>query len=200
MQMTTKSQMILPTVKQGRRILQISSWRNYQHSQQTSSRMKTNLFLLRVHKSAESPQAKLLCLHYQLGDLPFTCLHILALIGTIPKWLLTVKAQKCAGYMYGAMTKQPWRMKGIQNKNKIQVATSPGDCVSMHWPAGISDTRIHSTTQRETYQKEIWRCHHLCPTMQAISATYTSNSKFPLMKQLKWNEPLKHMQDPTELQ
>jgi hypothetical protein len=39
MQMTTKSQMILPTVKQGRRILQISSWR-----------MKTNLFLLRVHK------------------------------------------------------------------------------------------------------------------------------------------------------
>jgi hypothetical protein len=113
--------------------------------------------------SAESPQAKLLCWHYQLGDLPFTCLQILALIGRIPKWLLTVKAQKCAGCMYGAMTKQPWRMKRIQNKNKIQVATSPSDCVSMHGPAGISDTRIHSTTQRETYQKEIRRCHHLCP-------------------------------------
>jgi hypothetical protein len=50
MQMTTKSQMILPTVKQGRGILQISSQRNCQHSQQTSSRTKTNLFLLRVHK------------------------------------------------------------------------------------------------------------------------------------------------------
>jgi hypothetical protein len=33
--------------------------------------------------------------------------------------------------MYGAMTKQPWRTKGIQNKNKIQVATSPGDCISV---------------------------------------------------------------------
>jgi hypothetical protein len=49
MQMTTKLQMILPTVKQGRGILQISSQRNCQHSQQTSSRTKTNLFLLRVH-------------------------------------------------------------------------------------------------------------------------------------------------------
>jgi hypothetical protein len=29
--------------------------------------------------------------------------------------------------MYGAMTKRPWRTKGIQNKNKIRVATSPGD-------------------------------------------------------------------------
>jgi hypothetical protein len=34
--------------------------------------------------------------------------------------------------MYGAMTKRPWRTKGIQNKNKIQVATSPGDCISIN--------------------------------------------------------------------
>jgi hypothetical protein len=33
--------------------------------------------------------------------------------------------------MYGAMTKRPWRTKGIQNKNKIRVATSPGDCISV---------------------------------------------------------------------
>jgi hypothetical protein len=124
MQMTTKSQMISPTVKQGRRILQTSLQRNCQHNWQTSSRTKTNLFL-------PSPQAELLCWHYQSGHLPFTCLRILSLIGTIPKCLLRVKASKCAGCMYGAMTKRPWRTKGIQNKNKIRVATSPGDCISI---------------------------------------------------------------------
>jgi hypothetical protein len=35
-------------------------------------------------------------------------------------------------------------------------------------------------------------------TMQVVSATYTSNSEFPLTKQLKQSEPLKHTQDPTE--
>jgi hypothetical protein len=50
MQMTTKSQMISPTGKHGRKKLQISSQRNCQHGQQTSSRTKTNLFLPRVHK------------------------------------------------------------------------------------------------------------------------------------------------------
>jgi hypothetical protein len=45
MQMTTKLQVIIPTVKQGRNILQISLQKNFQHSQQASSRMKTNLFL-----------------------------------------------------------------------------------------------------------------------------------------------------------
>jgi hypothetical protein len=82
--------------------------------------------------SAESPQAELLCWHYRLGHLPFTCLRILSMIRTIPKCLLTVKAPKCAGCMYRAMSKQPWRTKGIQNKNKIQVATSPGDCISVN--------------------------------------------------------------------
>jgi hypothetical protein len=49
-QMTTKSQMIIPTVKQGRNIMQISSQKNFQHSQHTSSRTKMNLFLLWDHK------------------------------------------------------------------------------------------------------------------------------------------------------
>jgi hypothetical protein len=84
--------------------------------------------------SVESPLAKLLRWHYQLGHLTFAHLWILALIHTIPKWLLTVMAPKCAGCMYGAMTKQPWRMKGIQNKNKIQIATLPATVsLSTNW-------------------------------------------------------------------
>jgi hypothetical protein len=77
--------------------------------------------------SAES----LLRWHYRLGHLPFAHLRIPSLIGTIPKCLLTVKDPKCAGCMYGAMRERPWRTKGIQNKNKIRVATSPGDCISV---------------------------------------------------------------------
>ena len=38
---------------------------------------------------------------------------------------------KCAGCVYGAMTKQPWRTKGIQNKGKLANVTRPGDCVSV---------------------------------------------------------------------
>jgi hypothetical protein len=54
--------------------------------------------------AAENPQAELLRWHYQLGCLSFACLHILALLGTIPQKLLTIKAPKCARCMYGAMT------------------------------------------------------------------------------------------------
>jgi hypothetical protein len=102
-----------------RRILQISSQRNCQHNQQTLSRTKMNLFLLRVHK-----QAKLLCWHYQLGHLPFACLWILTLIKTIPKWLLKVKAPKMCWLYVQSNDQATWRMKGSQNKNKIQVAAN----------------------------------------------------------------------------
>jgi hypothetical protein len=54
--------------------------------------------------AAENPQAELLRWHYQLGHLSFACLHILALLRTIPQNLLTIKAPKCAGCMYRAMT------------------------------------------------------------------------------------------------
>jgi hypothetical protein len=82
--------------------------------------------------TAENPQAKLLWWHYRLGHLSFACLRILALLGTIPQKLLTVKAPKCAGCMYGAMTRQPWRTRGTQNKNKLRAATAPGKCISVN--------------------------------------------------------------------
>jgi hypothetical protein len=81
--------------------------------------------------AAENPQAELLRWHYQLGCLSFARLHILALLGTIPQKLLTIKAPKCAGCMYGAMTQRPWRTRGTQNKNKLRVATAPGECISI---------------------------------------------------------------------
>ena len=81
--------------------------------------------------AAEHPQAELLRWHYRLGHLSFARLRILALLGTIPRRLIYVKSPKCAGCIYGAMTKRPWRTKAQQNKQKIRSVTRPGDCVSV---------------------------------------------------------------------
>jgi hypothetical protein len=81
--------------------------------------------------AADTPQAELLRWHYRLGHISFARLRILALMGTIPRRLLHVKNPKCAGCLYGAMTKRPWRYKSKENKGKIRSVTSPGDCVSV---------------------------------------------------------------------
>jgi hypothetical protein len=81
--------------------------------------------------SANNPQAELLRWHYRLGHISFARLRILALLGTIPRKLIHAKTPKCAGCMYGAMTKRPWRTKAQQNKSKIKSVTRPGDCVSI---------------------------------------------------------------------
>jgi hypothetical protein len=81
--------------------------------------------------TADTPQAELLRWHYRLGHIPFARLRILALLVTIPRQLIHVKSPKCAGCLYGAMTKRPWRTKSQQNKSKIRTVTRPGDCVSV---------------------------------------------------------------------
>ena len=81
--------------------------------------------------AADTPQAELLRWHYRLGHISFARLRILALLNVIPRKLLHIKAPKCAGCAYGAMTKRPWRTKATQNKSRIRLVTTPGDCVSV---------------------------------------------------------------------
>jgi hypothetical protein len=81
--------------------------------------------------AADNPQAELLRWHYRLRHISFTRLCILALLGTIPRKLIHAKTPKCAGCMYGAMTKQPWRTKAQQDNSKIKSVTRPGDCLSI---------------------------------------------------------------------
>ena len=38
---------------------------------------------------------------------------------------------KCAGYLFGAMTKIPWRGKETKASHKVFVATTLGECVSV---------------------------------------------------------------------
>jgi hypothetical protein len=61
-----------------------------------------------VQLSAADKQAKLMRWHYRLGHLTFPKLKQLALNGEIPKKLAKVLPPKCAGCLFGAMTKLPW--------------------------------------------------------------------------------------------
>jgi hypothetical protein len=74
-------------------------------------------------------QAELMRWHYHLGHLPFSRLKQLAINGKIPKKLAKVAPPKCAGCLFGAMTKIPWLGKEIKSSHKVFVATKPGECV-----------------------------------------------------------------------
>jgi hypothetical protein len=62
-----------------------------------------------VYLAAVDNQAKLMRWHYHLGNLSFSELKQLALNGEIPQRLAKVKPPACAGCLFGAMTKVPWR-------------------------------------------------------------------------------------------
>ena len=70
--------------------------------------------------SSASPQAELLWCHYRLGNYSFARLRILAALGVLPSNILQVKPPKCAGGLYGAMTKHLWRTKSANNRGSIR--------------------------------------------------------------------------------
>ena len=70
--------------------------------------------------------------HYRLGHKPFARLKSLAENGEIPKRLARIRPPRCAGCLYGAMTKVPWRSKGQRDStHPVFAATKPGECVSV---------------------------------------------------------------------
>jgi hypothetical protein len=69
--------------------------------------------------------------HYRLGRLSFPSLKAMALNGKIPRKLAKVVPPKCAGCLFGAMTKLPWRGKESKSNHQVFVATKPGECVSV---------------------------------------------------------------------
>ncbi len=80
---------------------------------------------------AADKQAKLMQWHYCLGHLTFPKLKQLALNGKIPKKLAKVMPPKCAGCLFGAMTKLPWQGKETKANHEVFVATKPGECISV---------------------------------------------------------------------
>jgi hypothetical protein len=81
--------------------------------------------------AAADVQAELMRWHYRLGHLPFPKLKQLARNGEILKKLAKLTAPECAGCLFGAMTKLPWRGKGSKSSHKVFTATKPGETVSV---------------------------------------------------------------------
>jgi hypothetical protein len=82
--------------------------------------------------AAADDQAELMRWHFCLGHLSFQKLKQLALNGEIPKKLPKLKPPECAGCLFGAMTKLPWRGKELASSHKIFVAAHPGEIVSVN--------------------------------------------------------------------
>jgi hypothetical protein len=49
----------------------------------------------------------------------------------IPKKLAKVLPPKCAGCLFGTMTKLPWQGKETKANHKVFIATKPGECISV---------------------------------------------------------------------
>jgi hypothetical protein len=94
--------------------------------------------------------------HYRLGHLPFVKLKQLALNGEIPKKLAKVKPPKCAGCLFGAMTKIPWRGREAKGSHEVFIATKPGECVSVNQ---LTSTEVGFYAQMKVkLTKKRYRC------------------------------------------
>jgi hypothetical protein len=70
--------------------------------------------------AAEDVQAELLRWHHRLGHLSCMKIRLMALLDILPRWFSTVKPPKCAGCIYGAMNKRPWRSRARGRSLKLQ--------------------------------------------------------------------------------
>jgi hypothetical protein len=85
-----------------------------------------------VPLDAADDQAELMQWHYRLSHLSFQKLKQLGLNGEVPKKLSKLKPLKCAGCLFGAMTKLPWHGKELASSHEIFVAAKPGEIVSVN--------------------------------------------------------------------
>jgi hypothetical protein len=81
--------------------------------------------------SCQNPQTEMLRWHYRLGHMSFQIIKRMTELGILPKKLAQVTPPKCAGCLFGTMTKKPWRNKGKNPKVVGHLATAPGQMVSV---------------------------------------------------------------------
>jgi hypothetical protein len=112
-----------------------------------------------VQLLAANKQAKLMQWHYRLGHLTFPKLNQLALNGKIPKKLTKVLPPKCAGCLFGAMTKLPWQGKETKADHKVFVATKPGECILVNQ---MTSTEVGLFAQ---LKGKLTKKHYKCATI-----------------------------------
>ena len=91
--------------------------------------------------------------NYLLGHCSFKRLGILAALGILSRKLLKVKHSKCAGCLYGAMTKRPWQTKSVINQGYIREASAPGECISVDQMESITPWFIAQLKGNPTKQR-----------------------------------------------
>jgi hypothetical protein len=101
--------------------------------------------------AAANNQTKLMHWHYCLGHLPFVKLKQLALNGEIPKKLAKVKPLKCAGCLFGAMTKIPWRGRETKASHEVFMCV----CVCACPPVMRGDTVKHVLTSTSSPPNDV---------------------------------------------
>jgi hypothetical protein len=82
--------------------------------------------------SAPDNKVELMRWHYRLGHASLAKLHQLTQNGEIPKKLAAIRPLRCAGCLFGAMTKVPWRGKEQKSQHSVFVATKLGECISVN--------------------------------------------------------------------
>jgi hypothetical protein len=111
--------------------------------------------------AATNNQAELMQWHYRLGHLSFAKLKLLAKNGEIPHRLAKVPAPKCAGCLFGAMTKLPWHGKESKSSHEVFVVTKPGECVSVDHMIS-THVGFFRPIKRQTHLQAVPCCIHLC--------------------------------------
>ncbi len=119
--------------------------------------------------AAANNQAELIWWHYWLGHLPFPKLKQLACNGEIPKKLAKLTAPKCAGCLFGAMTKLPWRSKESKSSHKVFIATKPGKTVSVNQMTStevgfFAQLKGHSPRSATGAAQFLWTTTQVCDT------------------------------------
>ncbi len=112
--------------------------------------------------------------HYRLGHLTFPKLKQLALNSEISKKLAKVTPPKCAGCIFGAMTKIPWHGKETKASHKVFTATKPGECISV---GQMVSTEVGFFAQiKGKLNKKRYSCATIFLTTTAACALSTSKS------------------------
>ena len=88
--------------------------------------------------------------HYCLGHASFKALKQMAKNGGIPKQLAKVMPTKCAGCLFSAMTKIPWRVKESKALHEVFVATKPGECISVNQMVSTQVIFMHNSRGKHT--------------------------------------------------
>jgi GAG-pre-integrase domain len=79
----------------------------------------------------DNPTHELIRWHYKLGHELFRHLQWMARSGILPACLTNCRIPQCTACYYGKASKRPWQEKWLANKNKIVLATVPGQIVSV---------------------------------------------------------------------